>query len=76
MPVFTGGIQMRILTKAAFSILVLLLLLGCSKEGLYRGLYEGATTHEKLQNTPDPLHEPVSYEQYERERNENRESDE
>lgn len=59
---------MNTLTKATLAILLISFFLGCSKEQIYRGIYEGATTHEKLKNTPDPLNEPMSYDQYERER--------
>lgn len=53
----------------AFSLLFFIF--GCTKEQVYRGFYEGLTTHENLKNTPgDPFAAPKSYDQYVNERNE------
>ncbi len=57
-------------SKALLLILVVSLLFGCTKKQIYRGVYDGLTTHEKLKNTPGPINDPVSYDQYEAERKE------
>jgi len=61
--------KMRSMTIIVFALL--LLILGCTKDQVYRNLYEGLTTHEDLKNTPgDPLDSSQSYDQYRNEREE------
>lgn len=42
----------------------------CTKDQIYRSIYEGTTTHERLKNPPDPNNAPMSYNQYEIKRKE------
>jgi len=61
--------KIRSMVLIAFSLLFFMF--GCTKEQVYRGCYEGLTTHEYLKNTPgDPFYSPKSYDQYLNEREE------
>jgi len=57
-------------TKILLLIACSLLLPACTKDQIYRSIYEGATTHERLKNPPDPDNAPMSYNQYEIKRKE------
>ena len=59
---------MKPLTAKLLISLLFTLMLGCTKEQLYRGIYEGAATQERLKDPRGPLNEAMSYDQYERER--------
>lgn len=61
---------MKPFTTKTLVILLFTLMIGCTREQLYRGIYEGAATQERLKNPRGPLNEPMSYDQYERERKE------
>ncbi|WP_321366797.1 hypothetical protein [uncultured Desulfuromusa sp.] len=62
---------MKIASIMIILIGLLFLAFGCTKEQVYRGVYEGLTTHEELKNTPgDSLSNHKSYDQYEIERKE------
>lgn len=56
---------MKIKSMALIAFSLLFFMCGCTKEQVYRGVYEGLTTHEELQNTPgDPYDSHKSYDQY------------
>jgi hypothetical protein len=67
---------MNPLTIKLLTVLLFTLMLGCTKEQFYRGIYDGAATQERLKNPSGPLNEPMSYDQYERERKEKKEIEE
>jgi len=61
--------------RAILTAVLLFFALGCTKDQIYRGLYEGTTTSERLKNPPGPNNDPPSYEQYEIQRKEKEEKD-
>lgn len=66
---------MNRLTLIVSMVLVLLALSGCSRDAVYRNLYEGMRVQSELQRFPEDNRKeqnPISYDQYKREQEQRR----
>ena len=53
-----------------FLVLILMFVIGCGREAIYRGVYDGLQNREKMVNPSDEPNpqEEISYDEYKRER--------